>query len=322
MNPTQIDHIGQIEQHGGAVVAPQPTQFLLCEHCQAPVDRDQRYCVRCGARQSHARNPATAYFAAAARSRRTGVAPRQQPQGSLNGPLFVLFLIVLPLAVAVGVLAGRSGSGESNDKLIAALQRPIAVGATGASTTPAPSVPSGNLSSDFSLAHGYAVKLSTLPFGGTDQAAVSRAEQEARTKGADQVGLINPKDFNVTPSQGASNYVLYSGQFKTKAQAQKALQKLKAHFPGAQVIAVAEVAAASAAVVAHTAYGTVHKIAGSRATTQQIQQDKKVVQKINRTVGKSYVNAQKGLPDTIVVGGSPGGSSNTSQSAAEKVGEH
>jgi SPOR domain len=323
--PAGIERSAELERAGGVAVAavPEQAQFLLCEHCQAPVDRDQRYCVRCGARQSHARNPATSYFAAAARSRRAG-APQQRREGFLRGPAFALFLVLLPLAVAVGVLVGRGGS-SNNDKLIAALEKQQPVVASPGSGTSASSVSSGarsgNLPSDFSLPRGYAVKLSTLPMQTTDQSAVGRAEQEARAKGAIQVGLINPKDFKTTPSQGASNYVIYSGQFKTKTDATKALAKLKSKFPSAQVIAVAPVASASAPVVEHTAYGTVHKIAGSRPTAQQIQQDKQVVQKINRTVGKSYVNAQKGLPDTIAVTGSPGASSTPNQSAAEKLGE-
>jgi hypothetical protein len=301
-------------------------EFLLCEQCQAPVDRDQRYCVRCGARQSHARNPATSYFAAAARNRRTG-APQQRSEGFLRGPAFALFLVLLPLGVGIGVLVGRSGSSNNNDKLIAALQKQQPVVA-GAPTTVAPTTaasgrpPSGNLVSDFTLRRGFAIKLSTLPIQGTDQAAVTRAEQEARAKGASQVGLINPKDFKLTPAQSPSSYVIFSGQFETRAEAVKALAKLKSHFPGAEVIAVAPVAPAAAApVLAHTAYGTVHKIAGSRPTAQQVQQDKQVVQKINHTVGKSYVQAQRGLPDTIVVTGGGGGSSTPGQSAAEKVGE-
>jgi hypothetical protein len=343
MNPTQIEthsagesiapteeieRSPELVRAGGvaAEAAPeQQQQFLLCEQCHAPVDRDQRYCVRCGARQSHARNPAASYFAASARSRRAGP-PQQRREGFLRGPAFALFLVLLPLAVAVGVLVGRGGSSNNNDKLIAALEKQQPVVTSPSSGTSASAVssatPSGNLASDFSLARGYAVKLSTLPTQRTDQAAVARAEQEARAKGATQVGLINPKDFKSTPSQGASNYVIYSGQFKTKAQATKALAKLKSKFPGAQVIAVAPAASASTPVVAHTAYGTVHKIAGSRPTAQQVQQDKQVVQKINRTVGKNYVNAQKNLPDTIAVGGSPGASSTPNQSAAEKLGEN
>jgi hypothetical protein len=342
MNPTQIETqpsgelapgTDAIERSGGigqprgiaSATARAQQQFLLCEHCQAPVDRDQRYCVNCGASQSHARNPATTYFAAAARSRRTG-GVQVRPESVLRGPLFALFLVLLPLGVAIGVLVGRSSSGANNDKLIAALEKQQSVVASptsGTSTTSeASATSSGNLPSDFSLSRGYTVMLSSLPTQGTGQGAAAKAEQEARTKGAGKVGLINPKDFKIIPSQGASNYVIYSGEFKTRAEAVKALAKLKSHFPGAKVIEVAPVAsAASAPVVAHTAYGTVHQVAGTRATPQQLQQDRQVVQRINRTVGKSYVTAQQNLPDVIPVPSGSGAGSDTSQGAAEKLGE-
>lgn len=323
--PGDVGMTGKMEQPGGIVSAGarERHQFLLCEHCQAPVDRDQRYCVSCGSRQSHARNPATSYFAAAARSRRTG-GSQLRSESALRGPVSALLLILLPVAVAIGVLVGRSGSGAGNDKLIAALQRQPAVAASpvgGVASPAASGTAFGNLASDFSLAHGFAVMLATFPTQGTDQSAVAKAEQEARVKGAAKVGLINPRDFRTTPGHGASSYILFSGEFKTRADAAKALAKLRPRFPGAQVIEVGSVASASAApVVAHTAYGTVHQTAGSRPTGQQIQQDKKVVQKINRTVGKNYVNAQKNLPDVITVTGGGGGSSGPSESAAEKVG--
>src|SRR2546421_5043713 len=246
MNPlgVQTEPRNEIEGSGGIVPADarEHPHYLLCEHCQAPVDRDQRYCVRCGARQSHARNPATTYFATAARSRRTG-APPPRAEGGLRGPLFALVLVLLPLGVGIGVLIGRSGSGNSNDKLISALQKqqPVVAATQGAGASTAAATASGNLPSDFSLARGFAVKLSTLPTQGTDRAAVAKAEQEARAKGAQQVGLINPKDFKVTPSQGASSYVIYSGEFKTKADATRALAKLRSHFPAAKVIQLSPV---------------------------------------------------------------------------------
>jgi hypothetical protein len=340
MNPTQIgtqptgesapaaDGIERSAQtkisgRGGAAPASQP-RFLLCEHCHAPVERDQRYCVRCGTRQSHAANPATSYFAAAARSRRTG-SPQPRRGGTLRGPWAALLLVLLPLGVAAGVLVGKGGASSNNDQLISALlKQPLTVASTGAAASPsaqASETTSANLASDFTLTRGYAVKLSALPVTGTSQAAVSKAEQEARGKGATEVGLINPKDFKTKPDQGSSNYVIYSGQFKARAQAQRALAKLKPRFPGAEVIEVSQASAAAAPVVAHTEFGTVHQIAGSRPTASQIREDKKVVQKINHTVGKSYVEAQKGLPDVIAVTGSGSNESSSSSATAEKVGE-
>jgi hypothetical protein len=341
MNPTQSETqtVGEflpgheeiersaIHRSGGieTAAASEGQRFLLCERCQAPVDRDQRYCVICGARQSHARNPATTYFATAARGRRTG-AGQVQRDSAFRSPLLALFLALLPLGLAIGVLVGRSGSGSGNEKLIAELaKQPVAAApAAGTSTSSeASATAAGSLSSDFSLPRGFTVELSTLPTQGTDQAAVTRAEQEARAKGAGKLGLINPKDFKTTPSQGASKYVIYSGEFKTRAEATKALAKLRSHFPAAKVIEVSPVAsAATTPVVAHTAYGAVHQVTGSRATPQQLQQDKQIVQKINHTVGRNYVNSQTNLPDVIPVPTGAAGGSGTSTSAVEKLGEH
>jgi hypothetical protein len=300
----------------GASAAREQQQFLLCEECRAPVERDQRYCVQCGARQTHAHNPAVNYFAAAARRTR-GSSGYSRGTSALRGPVSGLFFVLLPLAVAAGVLVGRSGSASSNnDKLIAALlnQRPAAGSVSPTAPVNAATMSSGNLPSDFSLPSGFVVKLSTLPVQGSDQAAVTKAEQEARANGATQVGLINPKEFSTTPSQGAGNYLIYSGEFKKRSDAEKALAKLTSRFPGAAVISVASTGAinttGSAPALAHTSYGTVHQVAGSKPTAQQIQQDKKIVQKINKEVGKSYVNAQKGLPDTIAVTGNGNSSSN------------
>src|SRR5262249_3814349 len=158
MNPPEIqtppdsEITAEIRPAAGAAGPDAGPQYLLCEQCQAPVDRDQRYCVRCGARQSHARNPATSYFATAARSQSTG-APQPRPEGFLRGPAFALFLVLLPLGVGIGVLVGRSGSSNNNnDKLIAALekQQPVVASAptTGAPATAASSgASSGNLAS-------------------------------------------------------------------------------------------------------------------------------------------------------------------------------
>jgi len=316
--------VGQQSPNGQQRPTSEQQQFLLCEQCRAPVDRDQRYCVQCGARQTHALNPAVDYFAAAARGRRSAGGP---PRGmrSPRAPVFGLFFVLLPLAVALGVLVGRSSSpSTNNDKLIAALlsQRPAAGSAAPAGAAAVAATSSGNLPSDFSLSSGFVVKLTTLPIQGSEASTVAKAEQEARAKGAAQVGLINPKDFRSTPDQGAANYLIYSGEFKSRREAETALAKLKPRFPGAEVIAVAAVGArgagtAAPVVVAHTQYGTVHQIAGSKPTAQQIQQDKQVVQRINKEVGKNYVNAQKGLPDVIAVTGNGSGSSGSSSAPPE-----
>jgi hypothetical protein len=68
-----------------------------------------------------------------------------------------------------------------------------------------------------------------------------------------------------------------------------------------------------AKVVAKTKYGVAHQISGYKPTAAKIQSDKKLVQHLNRAVGKNYLQAQKNLPDTIVV--TPGSGSTTSPGA-------
>ena len=63
-------------------------------------------------------------------------------------------------------------------------------------------------------------------------------------------------------------------------------------------------------VVAKTKYGVAHQITGFKPTTAKVNSDRKLVQKINKSIGKNYLQAQKNLPDTIVVptgtsGGAP-----------------
>jgi hypothetical protein len=63
-------------------------------------------------------------------------------------------------------------------------------------------------------------------------------------------------------------------------------------------------------VVAKTRYGVAHQISGFKPTKAKINSDRQLVQKINKSIGKNYLDAQRNLPDTIVVPtGTPGGTS-------------
>jgi hypothetical protein len=120
-----------------------PQAFEPCEECGAPMDPQQRYCVDCAARRGNGANPSSRYFAMMSkRSRRplTGPAPKQ---GISSRAAAVGFFSLLPLAVALGVMVGRGGSGEDNsDALLQALkERPatasVAAGPTAGATATA-----------------------------------------------------------------------------------------------------------------------------------------------------------------------------------------
>jgi hypothetical protein len=293
--------------------APAPIVQRSCDECQAPLDEQQRFCVRCGARQPDAYDPAARYFGATTQRRRAP-APRSPKRSASASRWAALFLAMLPVAVAIGVLVGK---GNSNDqKLIDALsrQRGTVAAATaggpaaGTSTSTVAAATGGNLPSDFPLDKGYTVSVATLPLRATDRAAATKAEADAKAKGAPSVGLINPRQFKMTPSQGADSYVVYAGTFKAKGGADALLAKLKKKIPGAKVIAVASLngSGGQGKVLSTTSLGSAHKVAGFKATPAKVKHDTQLVQNINRRTGQSYIQSQRGLPDQIVIGGTPG----------------
>ncbi len=231
-------------------------------------------------------------------------------------------LAAIPVAVAVGVLVGRSPN-DNNAKVLAALkqQKPTVVtvngagsgsgGATAAASTSGSgsgsaanaSTPVASLNSDFSLPSGYTVELQTLPRAGTTAGTVTAAERSERAKGATAVGLIVPADFHLTPSPPAGAYVIFSGQYKTHAAATAAFAKLKGKFSGAKVIAVTSTAAggSSTKVVAHTNFGAAHQVDGFKPTSKQLSSGAQIVKRESKQINNNYVQAQKGLPDSVSV---------------------
>ncbi len=129
---TQIEHQPTINS---------PVQYEPCEECGAPLDPQQRYCVECAARRGNGANPSSRYFAAMSKRARRPVSRPVAKAGSGSRAAAVGFFALLPIAVAIGVVVGRSGSdGGENEALLEALrnQNNAAVAATpsaGATTT-------------------------------------------------------------------------------------------------------------------------------------------------------------------------------------------
>jgi hypothetical protein len=107
-----------------------------CEECGAPMDPQQRYCVNCAARRGNGANPASRYFATMSkRARRplVGPPPKQAPTSRAAA---VGFFALLPIAVALGVMVGKSNSGEDNsDALLQALREHQSTAVAAAPTT-------------------------------------------------------------------------------------------------------------------------------------------------------------------------------------------
>ena len=115
-----------------------PQGYEPCEECGAPLDPQQRYCVECAARRGNGSNPASRYFAAMSKkSRRPLTKGQAKGAGGGSRAAAVGFFALLPIAVALGVVVGRSGSGDSNEEaLLKALhQAETAAGRGGAGRT-------------------------------------------------------------------------------------------------------------------------------------------------------------------------------------------
>jgi hypothetical protein len=118
------------------------TTYEPCEECGAPLDPQQRYCVNCAARRGNGANPASRYFAAMSKKARRPLTRPPAKAGGGSRAAAVGFFALLPIAVALGVVVGRSDSGSGdNEALLQALRQQEAATATAsaAGATPAAS---------------------------------------------------------------------------------------------------------------------------------------------------------------------------------------
>jgi hypothetical protein len=204
-----------------------------------------------------------------------------------NTPTVIAGVGVLLLAMGVGVLIGRSGA----PKQAAAAPQVITVAsstpATGAVTTPSAEAsftgdwPSGK--------SGYTVQLQTLPESGTAVSAVQSAKSAASAKGAKAVGALKSEEFS---SLSSGSYVIYSGIYNKKPEAEKALSGLKS-FPGAKVINVSNGAGSSTAQPPTSSPGGVGESENHPAPPTVLKSLK------SGKGGKSYEEKSKNLPDVV-----------------------
>ena len=196
---------------------------------------------------------------------------------------------VLLLAMGVGVLIGRSGSAKQS----AAPAQVISVASptsTGTATTPSSEAsftgdwPSGTT--------GYTVQLQTLPQSGTAVSAVEGAKSAASAKGAKAVGALKSEEFS---SLSSGSYVIYSGVYHKKPEAEKALSGLRKSFPGAKVIHVSNGGSSSSTEPPTTSPGGVGESESKPAPPS-------VLNKLKGAKGKSYEEKSKNLPNVVETG--------------------
>jgi hypothetical protein len=166
----------------------------------------------------------------------------------------------------IGVLLGR-GTDDSSDSKPQVVTVSSETGGSAEASSPssnatgAPSSPESNappttgtgtpsgsggetVASDWPTGkEGWTVQLATLPKDGTSAADVESTRQSYSDEGTKDVGVL---DTDLYPSLLPASYVIYSGVFDSRADAQAALKKLGTKAPGAAVVEVSSQAPAGA----------------------------------------------------------------------------
>jgi hypothetical protein len=218
--------------------------------------------------------------------------PRDAGQGN-NGTLTLLAGVgVLLLAMGVGVLIGRASASKQSSaapQVISVASTPA--GGAGAATT-STGAGEASFTDDWpSGTSGYTVQLQTLAQSGTSVSAVQAAKSAASAKGAKGVGALKSEDFS---SLSAGSYVVYSGVFHKRAEAEKALPALRKSFPGAKVVKVSNASSSSA--------GESSGAASSPGSSESHPAPPTVLNKLKSVKGKSYEEKSKELPNVVETG--------------------
>jgi hypothetical protein len=225
------------------------------------------------------------------------IGSQQAPAGDAprsNAVTVIAGVGVLLLAMGVGVLIGRSGSGAKQTAASAPQVISVGTGSTTGANTGATQSPS--FTDDWPAGtNGYTVQLQTLAQASTQTSAVEAAKAAASAKGAKGVGALKSEDFS---SLKAGSYIVYAGVYHKKAEAQKALVGLRKGFPGASVITVssdsASASPAGAGSGAHSGSGASGGGSGSSTPASP-----KALEELHKSSGKSYEEKSKNLPNVV-----------------------
>ncbi len=197
----------------------------------------------------------------------------------------IAFVGVLLLAMGVGVLIGRAGNSKSSNSApqVITVDTPASTSGSGSTETPfASNWPAGK--------SGYAVQLQTLAVSGTAVSAVEAAKSSATAKGAKNLGALKSEEFS---SLASGNYVIYSGDYAKRSEAQKALSSLKKSFPAARVIHVSEGSGSGGRSKGRASSGSSGR--GSTPTKESSSS----LEKLGKSKGKTYEEESKNLPDEV-----------------------
>lgn len=277
-----------------------------CRACGAALADDQRYCLNCGERRTGPRLEFGEIFGPPPGSQATGAgaaAPPARPPERTPGPTAWMTprngAIAAALVVALLLVGGLIGAALQDPEIQVATPKPVVVQAAAApAAAPAASATPAEFVSDWSGEDGWTIQLQTLPKDGTDPAAVAQAKSDATAKGAPDVGAL---DADAYPSLDGGSYIVYSGVFASKKEANAALKDLKATFPDAQVVKVSATEAASTSGDSSAESSGSSDTGGDSSGTAS----KSDLEKLKNASGDDYVKQSKKLKDDTATEGDP-----------------
>jgi hypothetical protein len=174
------------------------------------------------------------------------VAVRSEPRQSDFSPLAaVLGIALLGGMLLIGVLIGRGESDDDQPPPVVQLEEATtpteqpgsaseqpdsAAGGQGASQAPAEIVsewPAGT--------EGFTVRLTSTPKQGATAEAVESLQSDAESKGVSTVGVL---DSDLYASLPAGEWIIYSGVYAERDDAEKAVSDVRADYPGASAVEV------------------------------------------------------------------------------------
>jgi hypothetical protein len=262
-----------------------------CPNCGAALARDQRYCLNCGQRLTE---PRVDFHQALGLQPSTPPPPPRKTSWTDRGAVLTLVAIAaIVVALGVGIVIGR-GKGGSNTAGRPTVVTVAGGGAAAPTNTPAASTgtETAAVKDDWpSGKSGWTVEVSSLPKSGTTLADVTAAKSAASAKGATSVGVLDGDQHSGTPT---GKYVIYSGDFTSKKDAQAAQAKLKKKFPGALVLHVQPSGSGGGG---SSATNNNAPSSGSAGLSQ--------VQAEQHLSGRAYEKASAKLPSEVGTGGKP-----------------
>ena len=174
------------------------------------------------------------------------MAVRSEPRQSDFSPFAaVLGIALLGGMLLIGVLIGRGESDDDQPPPVVQLEEATtpteqpdsateepdaATGGQGASQAPAEIVsewPAGT--------EGFTVRLTSTPKQGATAEAVESLQSDAESNGVSTVGVL---DSDLYASLPAGEWIIYSGVYAERGDAEKAVSDVRADYPGASAVEV------------------------------------------------------------------------------------